>query len=106
MAIKTGERAAGDVTHNVAASALGRKPNLSKRVDDLRQRLDCEPVQLDVLPRRNVGDTTSILRGDVGDDVELMRRQQAIRKADAHHEVLAGLTLAGGAAGYAEAIAL
>ena len=41
-----------------------------------------------------------------GDDAELVRGEDAVGEADAHHEELGGFAFAGGAAGDAEAVAL
>ena len=106
MPVETGQRASGHIAHYIAARALRRKPNLRQRIHDLRQRLDGQPVQLNILPRRNVGDAACVLRSNVCDDMQLVRGQQPVRQPDAHHEVLAGFALAAAATGHAQPIAL
>src|SRR5581483_4475691 len=51
---ETGDRAAGDVADGVAAAARGGEPRCMEALEDLRQRAELEPVQLDVLARREL----------------------------------------------------
>src|SRR5207248_1414293 len=46
--------AAGDVADGVAAAAGGRQPGGVEPVEDLRERAQLEPVELDVLPGREL----------------------------------------------------
>ncbi len=100
------QRATSDVAQYVAARALGTEADRGKRVHDLRQRLDGEPVQLDVLPGGDVGQIARVLLCQFADDAQLVRGEQAIGQADAHHEVLGRLAHAVLAAGDARAVAL
>ncbi len=106
VAVEAGERAAGDVAHDVAAGALGGEADLGERVDDFDEAVDGEPVELDVLAGGDVGEVAGVLLGELADDAELVRGEQAVGQADAHHEVLGGLALAALAAGDADAVAL
>ena len=106
MTVEAGERAAGDVADDVSAGALGGEADLGERVDDFDEGLDGEPVELDVLTGGDVGEIAGVLLGDVGDDAELVRGEEAVGEADAHHEELGGLAFAAGAAGDADAVAL
>ena len=63
----TRQRAAGHVAHHVAARALGRKTDGVERVDNFRQRLDGEPVKLNVLANGDVGQVARIFPGDLAD---------------------------------------
>ena len=85
---------------------FGERPIASSVSHDLRQRLDGEPVELDVLPHRDVGEVARVLAGEIGDDAELRGVMMPIGDADAHHEVLGGLALAARAADCAHSVAL
>ena len=49
-----GDRTAGDVAHGVAARAGRRQPGAVEEREDLGQRRELDPVQLDVLARREL----------------------------------------------------
>ncbi len=102
----SGERAAGDVADDVAAGAFGREADGIERVDHFRERLDGEPVELDVLADGDVGEVAGVLARDAADDAELMCGEDAVGDADAHHEVVGGEAFAALAAGGADAVAL
>ena len=101
-----GQRAAGHVAHHVAAGALGRKADRVERVHNLRQRLDGEPVQLNVLADGDVGQIARVFAGDSADQAQLAGRNHAVGNADAHHEPVRRQPLAAFAAGSAHAVAL
>ena len=101
-----GQRAAGDVADHVAAGALGREADGVERVDNFRQRLDGEPVELDVLADGDVGQVAGVFAREAADDAKLAGGNDAVGNADAHHEVLGGEALAALAAGGADAVAL
>ena len=58
------------------------------------QRLDGEPVELDVLADGDVGEIAAVAAGDVGEDAGLIGAEDAIGDADPHHEVFGGLAFA------------
>ncbi len=104
--IEAGERAAGDVADDVAAGSLGGEADGGEGVDDIDEAADGEPVELDVLAGGDVGEVVGVLLGELADDAGLVRGEQAVGQADAHHEVLGGLAFAVRAAGDALAVAL
>ncbi len=106
VGIEAGEGAAGDVADDVSAGALGGEADLGELVDDVDEGLEGEPVELDVLAGGDVGEVAGVLLGDLADDAELVRGEEAVGQADAHHEELGGLALAADAAGGADAVAL
>ena len=57
---------------------------------DVRGLFQLDPVELDVLARREVAIAAVVLAGDVGEHAHLRRRQQAVRDGDAQH---VGMTL-------------
>ena len=71
----SGEGTAGDIADDIAASALGRKADGIECVDDLGERLDGEPVELDVLAYGDVGKIAGVLSRYVGDHAELTWRR-------------------------------
>ena len=85
---------------------LGERPIGGEGVDDFDEAGEGEPVELDVLAGGDVGEVAGVLLGELADDAGLMRGEQAVGHADAHHEVLGGFAFAVGAAGDAEAVAL
>ena len=99
-------RAAGHVPRHVAAGAERRDPGAPECLEHRRQVLDRHPVQLHVLPDRQVGDAPRVTLGQVRDGPHLMRGERAVRDADANHEVRRRLALAAPAAHRADAVAL
>lgn len=82
------------------------KRRKARRLEDVGDRLDGDPVKLDVLADGQVGDAAGVSLGQVGDRPQLVRQQQPVRDPDAHHEVWDGVPLATLAADSAEAVAL
>lgn len=84
------QRGAGAVPaglHRVEARRLETTP-------DLRHVLDVDPVELDVVPVGDVRTAASEVRGDAGDDAQLLGGELTAVDADAHHEEL-GVELLG-----------
>ena len=63
-------------------------------------------MQLDILAHRQVGGPAGVFLGDVGDGPKLVRLQQAVGNANAHHEERQRLPFSVFAADYADAVAL
>ena len=63
-------------------------------------------MQLDVLTRGDIGKVPRILPGELPDNPQLRGGQNAIRQADAHHEIFGSLAFATHAPCSAHAIAL
>src|SRR6185312_16665929 len=78
MSVKTGERAAGDVAHHIAAGALGAESDLVERLLDLNNALQSEPVELDVLAGGDVGEVVGVLLRQLADEPQLLRGEQAV----------------------------
>jgi hypothetical protein len=106
MVVQTRERASRHVADHIAACTLGREADGGQSIDDLRQRLDGEPVELNVLPRGDVSQVSCVLLRQFCDDAELIAGQHAVGHANPHHEVLARFALARGASGHAKTVAL
>ena len=85
---------------------LGERPISVRASTTSTRRADGEPVELDVLAGGDVGEVAGVLLGELADDAGLVRGEQAVGHADAHHEEFGGLAFAVGAAGDAEAVAL
>jgi len=100
------ERAAGDVARVVAARSHRREADPPQGLEDLRQVLDPHPVELDVLPHREVGDSARVPLRQARDRPELVGDEPAARDPDPHHEVREGLTLSAFAADGADTVAL
>ena len=62
-------------------------PTDSSSLPDLRDALDLDPVQLDVLPVGDVGGAAGEPAGDVADHVQLLAGELAAVDPDAEHEV-------------------
>ena len=67
VGIHAGKRAAGDVAGIVSARAHGGKTGAPQSVEQLGQILNRHPMQLDVLPHRQVGGSAGVFLGNVGD---------------------------------------
>ena len=106
VGIHAGERAAGDVAGIVSAGAHGGQTGAPQSVQQLGQVLDRYPVQLNVLPHSEVGASTGIFLGDVGNGSQLVRVKQAIGNADPHHEERQRLAFAVLAADHSGAVPL
>ena len=64
--------------------------------------MQLDEVELEVLPRGDVAEPARVPLGHVGQGVELIRVEHALRNLDAQHLEVRGLTLAVGAAHQAE----
>src|SRR5206468_7103849 len=101
-----GQRAAGHVAGDVAAGAEARESRAPEGVHQRRQVLDGDPVQLDVLAHREIGDAARVAVREVGQRPQLWRRHDAVGNPHTHHEVLRRAALAAAAADGAHAVAL
>src|SRR6202012_5978649 len=81
------KRTAEDDPGRVAAGLGGGQADGLQGLPDRGDRLDLDPVQLDVLPVGDVGGAPRVPDGDVGDDPQLLARQLAAVDADPEHEV-------------------
>src|SRR5581483_6829759 len=106
MPIQSRQRAPRHIPHHIAARALRSQPDLLQLLRHHRQRLNRQPVQLNILPRRHIPNPARILRRNIRNPAHLPRRQQPIRQRNPLHEELRRLTLAARPSGHAQAIAL
>ena len=106
VGIHSGERAAGDVAGIVAARAHRGQTGAPQSIQQVGQILDRHPMQLDVLPYRQVGGSAGIFLGNVGDGSQLVGMKQAVGNADAHHEIRQRLAFSVLAADHADAVSL
>ena len=83
----TGERAADHVPPDVTAGLGARQPDPLERVEDLRDVLDAEPVELQALARRDVARRAPEAHGEIADRSQLLGGDGAVRHAHAQHEV-------------------
>ena len=86
VGVDPGERAADDDAGAVTAGLGAVQPDLFQAAPDLRHVFDPDPVQLDVLPVRDVRDVPPELRRDGADNPQLVGRQLPAVDADAQHE--------------------
>ncbi len=86
MGVKPSERATGDIANDIAASAGGAKADGLETIENVGERLDLEPVELDVLADGDVGDAVAVFIGESGDGAELRGGEQAIGNANTQHE--------------------
>src|SRR5258708_7561333 len=78
LGITSGEGAAGNVAGIVSAGAHGGENGAPKSLEQFGKVLNRDPVQLDILPHRQVGRPARIFLGHTGDGSKLMRMKQAI----------------------------
>ena len=103
---KPGKRAAGYVAYHIAAGAAWRQADRIQPLYDFRQIFNGEPMQLDTLPHRNIGQIAAVALRYIGNDPNLFRGGKAVDQRDAHHEVLCRIALAAFAAGSSQAVSL
>ena len=85
---------------------FGDNPISRQLIRNLNQRADCQPMQLDILPRRDVRKVARVLLRNLADRPQLVRGQQPVRQPDPHHEKFGGLAFAADPARGANAVAL
>ena len=83
-----GDRGSQDHAGHVAAGLGGAEVDILEAAPDLRNVLDADPVQLDVLPIGEVGGVARELGGDPADHAQLVGRELPAVDAHAQHEVL------------------
>ena len=103
VGVDPGHRAAEHVARRIAARLHGGDADRLQPPPDLRHRPDPDPVQLDVLPGRQVEipvppdrvrlRAASVLVGDLPDQPRLRRRQPAAGDLHPQHEGVAALPL-------------
>ena len=80
------DRAAGNISRDIAASAHRVQADTPQFLEHLWKSLDRDPVQLNVLPHCKIGDAAGVAAGQAGNGSQLVRSQQAVRNADPQHE--------------------
>jgi hypothetical protein len=73
--VHAGDGAARDVPSDITAGAGGVQPDAPEFFQHFRKSFDRDPVQLDVLPHREIGGAACIAAGEFGDGSELVRSQ-------------------------------
>jgi hypothetical protein len=106
VAVKTCQRAPGDVASHIAAGAGSGKAHFPKALKEIGERFNRHPMKLDVLTNGDVGYAASVSLGKVGENADLLARENAVGDANTDHEVLGGFAFAIFTANYAEAVAL
>ena len=81
-----GDGAAGDRAHGVAAAAEARQPRGVELLEDVGELGEAQVVELDVLPRRQLGLALAVLQRQAADRLELRRRQASGGELDPEHE--------------------
>ena len=80
------EGAAGDVADGVAAAAGARDACRLEVGEHVRELGELEPVQLDALPRRQLGVAAAVPVGDLADRMQLAGAEDPTRDLHAQHE--------------------
>src|SRR5260221_1786249 len=106
VAVDTRHRAAGYVAHDVAARTGRRQSNSLQSLNQVRNILDGDPMELNVLPNGDVRYAAAIIFRNCRQFARLRRRHQSIRNPKAHHELLRRALFSTYSANDAEAIAL
>src|SRR5579884_4262346 len=75
-----------DVPHRVPARAGARQPGGMQALEHLRQRLQLDVVELDVLPRRQLRLPAPVEKRQLPDRAQLLRLQDPARDLHAQHE--------------------
>lgn len=106
VGVNPGERATGDVAGDVAAGTGGAEADGPEALENFRKIFDGDPVELNVLPDGDVGESIAKIFGNVGDGAGLFAGEQAIGDANTDHEVGDRLPFPALATGDAVAVAL
>src|SRR5215469_6335503 len=106
VAINTSERASDDVAYVVATGAHRGKTGAPQVFQQVGEIFDRHPVKLYVLADGDVGFVTCVLACDISNGAHLVREQQSVGNANAHHEVRDGFAFAASAANGADSVAL
>jgi hypothetical protein len=85
---------------------MGVQADARQRFKKVGEGLDRHPMQLNILPYRDVGNPVSVAMGKVGNRSQLFRTQQTVGDPDSHHETLQRRPFPALAAGNASPIAL
>ena len=86
--------AAHDVADGVAARLAGGEADRRHQPQDLGRPLELDEVELHVLAGGEVAPAARVGLGDVGEGLELLGGDAAVRHLDAEHLVVAALALA------------
>jgi hypothetical protein len=106
VAVQAGHRATGHIAHDIAAGAAGGKPHGIQSLDRHRKGIDRKPVQLDGLPRRNIGQIASMIAGQRPNRAQLRCGRDAVGNPDPDHEEFSCFAGAAGPSGHSCAVAL
>ena len=93
-----GVRTRRDVAHRVAARFARRQPGVGEPAHRRLDVVQLDEMELDVLARGDVAEAARVPLADVGQRLELIRAQHALRNLHAQHLRVLGLPLAVGAA--------
>src|ERR1700723_1922511 len=88
------QRATGNVSHHVAASALRAQPHSLERLNRLGNRFDGQPMKLNILTHRKISHGSRMSRRKPSNRSKLLRTQQSIRNRDPQHKIFSSLALA------------
>ena len=80
-----GQGASGDIAHGIAAGFLGGDADGCQAPHQVRSVVDVHVMQLDILPRGDMQDAIGVFVRQLGQDLELIRRETAIGDLDALH---------------------
>src|SRR5438552_9505010 len=98
--------AAGDVADHVAACSGSRQSRLLQLINQIRNRLNRQPVQLHVLPHSDIRNAAAIVFCQASQYANLIATQNAVWNTNAHHKKLGGFSLSIFSAHYTHTVAL
>ena len=93
-----GVRAGGDVAHRAAARLPGGQPRVGEAAHRRLDVVQLDEMKLHVLPGGDVAEAARVALADVGERLELLAGQDALRDLDPQHLRVFRLALAVGAA--------
>jgi hypothetical protein len=91
VAVDSGHGAADDVAGVVAARARGGDAHRAEALENLREILDAQPVELEGLARGDVAEAVAEILGDAAERRELRRVELPAGNLGAEHEIAAVL---------------
>src|SRR5262249_26033284 len=104
--VKAGQGTSGDVARHVATGCYGGQSGFEQGIEHLGQILDRDPMELDVLAHRNVGNAAGKVFRKSRYSAQLAGIDEPAGEPDTQHKVRRAFTLAAASADRASAIPL
>ena len=106
FAVESRKGAAGNGSSHIAAGSGSGQAHFPQTLQNIRQRFNAHPVQLNILAHGDVRNAPPVPCGEARDRAHLFTIQKPVGNANTHHKKRHGLAFAVLAACHAQSIAL